>query len=615
VATTQQDSSSTGRVALTLALALCALGAVTTPAHGATVAFTTFPATAVSFSDALSETNAVTVSQDATGQIIFSDTATPPVDGDGAGGCEVSGSAATCPSPGTTSLPPFGGVTVSAGGGTDTITIDDSLTTPTSADGGAGIDTLNGGAHADTLLGGAGADHVAGNGGDDLLSGDGGLFGFPGPSTDGDDTIDGGDGNDTIDGGDGNDTLTGGPGNDTLNGGSAGLLGPSANDGDDNLSGGPGNDTASGGTGNDIIDGGTGDDAGIAVFPFVLGALDGGPGNDTVSGGDGNDAVNGASGNDTVDGGPGDDIVNGGGAPGFAFLPDTGGGTDAVGGGAGDDELVQSDQEPSTGAAGTLDGDTFDGGTGNDTVSYEDRLLAVTVTTNDNAANDGAAGEADNVRDTVENVYGGGGADSLTGGAAHNELFGGTGADTLSGLGGSDGLFGGVGNDTITGGADRDELRGERGDDTLISADGGGDQVGCGAGADSVTNDAVDTVEGDCETVSTAPAPGPAGPAGPRGPRARSVTIAVSCRLTDTARKHIRCRTRSTSKLTTGTETVRLRRNGRTLASSGGRLRRGFAVVDLRVGRRLRSGSYTITAVIRPSNANTQVRRQRFVLR
>ncbi len=230
-------------LALTLMLgSLAAAGAIPATAQSATVQSTVLPPS-VSFTDTAHEVNAVTVLQDGTGQIVFTDTATPPVDGDGAGGCVVSGNVATCPL--LVIPPPFpsGGVSVLAGGGADAVTIDNSLTAPATVDGETGDDTIQGGASDDTLSGGADAD----NGGDD-----------------------------------------------TLNGGPAGLS-PDDDDGDDTISGGPGNDTAAGGSGNDIIDGGTGDDAGIAVFPFVLGALDGGPGNDTVGGGDGNDVINGGS--------------------------------------------------------------------------------------------------------------------------------------------------------------------------------------------------------------------------------------------------------------------------------------------------------------------------------
>ena len=153
------------------------------------------------------------------------------------------------------------------------------------------------------------------------------------------------------------------------------------------------------------------------------------------------------------------------------------------------------------------DGDTLIGGPGSDTVSYANRVVPVTATAGDGAANDGVAGENDDIQSTVENVVGGRAADVLWGNAGSNELIGGDGDDDLHGLAGSDGLFGSNGNDTIIGGAGRDELRGERGDDMITSYDFGSDHVGCGAGIDTVKADLNllgislfgETIDGDCE--------------------------------------------------------------------------------------------------------------------
>ena len=65
----------------------------------------------------------------------------------------------------------------------------------------------------------------------------------------------------------------------------------------------------------------------------------------------------------------------------------------------------------------------------------------------DGIANDGAAGEGDNVATTVEQVLGGSGGDTLTGNGA---------ANTLDGRGGGDTIRGGAGNDTLIGGTGAD---------------------------------------------------------------------------------------------------------------------------------------------------------------
>ncbi|MEA2188060.1 MAG: hypothetical protein QOK16_3071, partial [Solirubrobacteraceae bacterium] len=81
-----RDPSPTRRFALALTLTTCALMAAgATPAGAASVASTSSPFLGdfTTFTDSANEVNTVTVSQDGTGQIIFTDTTTPPEDGDG----------------------------------------------------------------------------------------------------------------------------------------------------------------------------------------------------------------------------------------------------------------------------------------------------------------------------------------------------------------------------------------------------------------------------------------------------------------------------------------------------------------------------------------------------
>lgn len=130
--------------------------------------------------------------------------------------------------------------------------------------------------------------------------------------------------------------------------------------------------------------------------------------------------------------------------------------------------------------------DSISGGTGVDLVTYENRTSAQPVTvTIDGVANDGAAGEGDNVRTDVENVAGGASNDDLTGSTANNQLWGmagddelegnlgidrltgGDGNDSMAGSGGSDLLWGGNGDDDLRGHGGQDTLRGEAGNDAL----------------------------------------------------------------------------------------------------------------------------------------------------
>jgi hypothetical protein len=166
-------------------------------------------------------------------------------------------------------------------------------------------------------------------------------------------------------------------------------------------------------------------------------------------------------------------------------------------GGAGADSLV--------GNAGDniLDGgpgsDSYSGGAGTDLVDYSSRKLGVTVTL-DGRANDGAAGEHDNVGAGMEGVVGGSGNDRLTGNGAANLFAGGPGADVLQGAGGRDVLLGGAGRDQISGGGGVDIISGEAGYDSIQSRDRTPDVVDCGAGVDDVTADVIDATA-HCETV------------------------------------------------------------------------------------------------------------------
>ncbi len=82
---------------------------------------------------------------------------------------------------------------------------------------------------------------------------------------------------------------------------------------------------------------------------------------------------------------------------------------------------------------------------------------AVSVTFDD-VANDGAGGENDNVRSSVEGATTGDGDDTIVGSPADNLLQGGAGNDTITG---------GAGDDDVQGCSGNDVLSGESGDDTI----------------------------------------------------------------------------------------------------------------------------------------------------
>ena len=149
-------------------------------------------------------------------------------------------------------------------------------------------------------------------------------------------------------------------------------------------------------------------------------------GDDVIRGGIGSDVLIGQAGDDVLDGGPGDDDLDG--------IP-----------GAGEDESA------------TRGADTYIGGGGNDSLTYETRSENLALSP-DGVANDGAAGEGDNIGTDITTIVGGHGSDTLTGNAGRNVFGGGEGDDVLTGGGGDDQLAGGPGADKLYGGDGQDVL-------------------------------------------------------------------------------------------------------------------------------------------------------------
>jgi Ca2+-binding RTX toxin-like protein len=139
------------------------------------------------------------------------------------------------------------------------------------------------------------------------------------------------------------------------------------------------------------------------------GTMDGGSGNDSISASSGGDSLIGVGGNDTLRGNGGNDVVNGG--------------------------------------SGS---DILDGGSGEDTADFQDYIVDLNISL-DGAANDGAAGEGDNV--IAEDILCGSGNDYVTGDASSSIISGGAGSDSLHGGDGNDKLIGGTGSDRVYGDA------------------------------------------------------------------------------------------------------------------------------------------------------------------
>ena len=252
--------------------------------------------------------------------------------------------------------------------------------------------------------------------------------------------------------------------------------------------------------------------------------LDGGVGNDTpIYGSGGDDVLRGGSGNDVLHGNAGDDTLDGGG--GDDYLEGIPGGVEV--------------------GLDTSGADTYVGGGGADSLTYERRSEDLSLSP-DGAANDGSAGEGDDIGTDISSISGGSGNDTMTGNAGTNLFAGGTGDDVLSGNGGDDKLYGGTGADRIDGHAGTDFLQGDDGDDqltggpdvdsfygdaplyslgrdTIDARDGNAESIHCGQGIDSANIDANDYVTGtwwalddQCETIQAGPA-APGGGAGGGG--------------------------------------------------------------------------------------------------
>jgi len=131
------------------------------------------------------------------------------------------------------------------------------------------------------------------------------------------------------------------------------------------------------------------------------------------------------------------------------------------------------------------------GGAGLDAVDYSRRTAPVSVTLAGDAADDGEAGEHDNVASDVEGAFGGTGADTLVGNAANG---------FLRGLGGNDDIRDPGGADTLDSGP---------GDDKVNSVDGFADTVVCGTGTDAVTSEALDVLDASCKPPAPDPDPDP----------------------------------------------------------------------------------------------------------
>ncbi|PCG14153.1 MULTISPECIES: cadherin domain-containing protein [Sphingomonas] len=355
-------------------------------------------------------------------------------------------------------------------------------------------DVLTGDAGANRLRGGAGDDRLAGGAGADVLDGGAGSdtadYAASGAAV----TIDLAAG--TAAGGDATgDTLVsienaiGSAHDDIIKAAAAGSV-IAGGAGDDAITAGAGADTLDGGQGEDRVDysassagvtvnlatgiGAAGDAAGdrYTAIEDVTGSafadrltgdagvnrLSGGAGDDVIAGGGGADEIDGGSGFDTLDYGASVQGVTidfasgtgqGGDAQGDSFT-----GIEAVIGSGSADRFVGDAHTHVIRAQGGDDmlvagagAETFDGGSGSDTVDYSASTAGVTIDLASGAAGGGFA--QGDVLTAVEGVIGSAFDDVLTGSASANAIAGGAGNDVIRGGAGADALDGGAGIDLL----------------------------------------------------------------------------------------------------------------------------------------------------------------------
>jgi hypothetical protein len=219
------------------------------------------------------------------------------------------------------------------------------------------------------------------------------------------------------------------------------------------------------------------DDGAAGEGDNVLGpvtGIAGGAGNDRLEAGPLASGLAGLGGNDTLVGSPERDTLTGG--------P----GDDELLAGAGNDSLW-----------GDEGADILSGGADLDEVSYGGAApLQLSI---GDGANDGAAGEGDDIREDIEGLNGGLGDDVLIGDDDPNRLAGLSGRDVLRGRGGGDELLGWGDGDELDGGAGRDVVStrphrhqgGFRLDRALL-VDGERDTLVCNTAAPLIEADAVD---------------------------------------------------------------------------------------------------------------------------
>ena len=300
----------------------------------------------------------------------------------------------------------------------------------------------------------------------------------------------GGAGNDDFIGGLGDDVFVGGTGSNSFDGGAY----HASNEGDEVYYEGLGS-----GVDVDLADGSAmgsfGTDT-LANIENVTGTryddtIAGDTNANKLYGEQGNDTFKGSAGGDVLDGGDGADTVDYSDVTGNHII-DLAGGTASLNGGASVDMLYNIENAISGSGNDVFfassASNSFDGGTGTDTINYQMATAGVTAS----LTIGGATGFGTDQFSNFENLTGSSHNDVLSGDANANTISGGTGDDQINGGAGADVLIGGAGEDTMDGGQGDDVLNGGAGADTLTGGMGSETLIG-GDGADIINLSSADT--------------------------------------------------------------------------------------------------------------------------
>lgn len=173
-------------------------------------------------------------------------------------------------------------------------------------------------------------------------------------------------------------------------------------------------------------------------------------------------------------------------------------GDSRITGGPGNDVEIAGSASTTFEMGNVPDGsDQLIGGPGPDEADYSNRSAALTLNAADGLANDGAAGENDNIGATVDELDGGAGNDTLTAApVAGADLTGGAGNDSLTGGPGEDRIEGGAGINVISAGGGDDFVFGSLDGTDTVDGGPGDDVIEAGTGADDLRGgDGFDFVE------------------------------------------------------------------------------------------------------------------------